>query len=100
MPPGEESVKGEAMKKYNAAMADGFTGPTELSTTAVEGHGDLAYAVGTLSRHAHAEKGRRQADAHRGREVHRGAEEAGRRLLEDPLRHVEPERPGGKAVAP
>ncbi|MEO7986756.1 MAG: SgcJ/EcaC family oxidoreductase [Gemmatimonadales bacterium] len=47
MPPGEESVKGEAMKKYNAAMTDGFTGPTELTTTAVEGHGDLAYAVGT-----------------------------------------------------
>ena len=45
MPPGEELV--EAMKKYNAAMTYGFTGPTELSTTAVEGNGDLAYAVGT-----------------------------------------------------
>ena len=46
MPPGEEPVKGDAMNKYNAAMTDGYTGPTELTTTAVEGNGDLAYAVG------------------------------------------------------
>jgi uncharacterized protein (TIGR02246 family) len=46
MPPGEPTAQGEAMKQYNAAMIDGFTGPTELTTQAVEGRGDLAYAVG------------------------------------------------------
>jgi uncharacterized protein (TIGR02246 family) len=46
LPPGEPIAKGEAMKKYNAAMTAGFSGPTELTTTAVEGGGDLAYAVG------------------------------------------------------
>jgi uncharacterized protein (TIGR02246 family) len=47
LPPGEPAAKGEAMKRYNAAMVEGFTGATELRTTAVEGRGDLAYAVGT-----------------------------------------------------
>ena len=39
-------VKGEAVGKYNDAMTGDFSGPTELTTTAVEGRGDLAYAVG------------------------------------------------------
>lgn len=47
LPPDELPAKGEEMKKYNAAMTGGFTGPIELTTTAVEGHGDLANAVGT-----------------------------------------------------
>jgi len=46
LPPNELVAKGEAMKKYNDDMTNGFTGPTELTTTAVEGRGDLAYAVG------------------------------------------------------
>lgn len=46
LPPNEPVTKGEAMKKYNADMINGFSGPTELTTTAVEGRGDLAYAVG------------------------------------------------------
>jgi uncharacterized protein (TIGR02246 family) len=47
LPPNEPVTKGEAVKKYNADMASAFSGPFELSTTAVEGRGDLAYAVGT-----------------------------------------------------
>jgi uncharacterized protein (TIGR02246 family) len=46
LPPTEAVVKGEAVGKYNNAMAGDFSGPTELTTTAVEGRGDLAYAVG------------------------------------------------------
>jgi uncharacterized protein (TIGR02246 family) len=46
LPPNEPVAKGEAMKKYNDDVTNGFTGPTELTTTAVEGQGDLAYAVG------------------------------------------------------
>jgi uncharacterized protein (TIGR02246 family) len=46
LPPSEAIVKGEAVGKYNDAMTGGFSGPTELTTTAVEGRGDLAYAVG------------------------------------------------------
>jgi ketosteroid isomerase-like protein len=34
------------MKKYNADMIAGFTGPTDLTSTAVEGRDGLAYAVG------------------------------------------------------
>ncbi len=47
LPPGEPVAKGEAIKKYNVEMTNAFTGPTELTTTSVEGRGDLAYAVGT-----------------------------------------------------
>jgi uncharacterized protein (TIGR02246 family) len=47
LPPNEPAAKGEAVKKYNADMANAFSGPFELTTTAVEGRGDLAYAVGT-----------------------------------------------------
>ena len=46
LPPNEPVAKGEAMKKYNDDMINSFSGPTELTTTAVEGRGDLAYAVG------------------------------------------------------
>jgi uncharacterized protein (TIGR02246 family) len=46
LPPGEPVAKGEGMKKYNTDMIDAFSGPIELTTTAVEGRGDLAYAVG------------------------------------------------------
>jgi uncharacterized protein (TIGR02246 family) len=46
LPPGEAIVKGEAVAKYNNTMLNDFSGPTELTTTAVEGRGDLAYAVG------------------------------------------------------
>jgi uncharacterized protein (TIGR02246 family) len=47
LPPNEPLVKGEAVKQYNAAMIHDFSGPIELTTTVVEGRGDLAYAVGT-----------------------------------------------------
>jgi uncharacterized protein (TIGR02246 family) len=47
LPPNEPVVKGEAMKKYNADMLSSFAGSIDLTTTAVEGRGDLAYAVGT-----------------------------------------------------
>ena len=47
LPPNEPVAKGEAMKKYNADMTSNFSGPIELTTTAVEGRGDLAFAVGT-----------------------------------------------------
>jgi uncharacterized protein (TIGR02246 family) len=47
LPPNEPVVKGEAVKKYNADMLSPFSGPFELTTTAVEGRGDLAVAVGT-----------------------------------------------------
>jgi uncharacterized protein (TIGR02246 family) len=47
LPPNEPIVKGEAVKKYNADMIASFSGPIEVTTTAVDGRGDLAYAVGT-----------------------------------------------------
>jgi uncharacterized protein (TIGR02246 family) len=47
LPPNEPVANGEAMKKYNADMLNSFSGPIELTTTFVEGRGDLAYAVGT-----------------------------------------------------
>lgn len=47
LPPNEPPARGEAVKKYNANMAKGFSGPVELTTEAVEGRGDLAYSVGT-----------------------------------------------------
>jgi uncharacterized protein (TIGR02246 family) len=46
LPPNEPVVKGEAVKKYNADMTASFSGPIEVTTTAVDGRGDLAYAVG------------------------------------------------------
>ena len=47
LPPNEPPAKGEAVKKYNVDMANAFSGPFELETTAVEGRGDFAVAVGT-----------------------------------------------------
>jgi uncharacterized protein (TIGR02246 family) len=47
MPPNEPLAKGEAMKKFNTEMTKAFSGAIELTTTSVEGRGDLAYAVGT-----------------------------------------------------
>jgi uncharacterized protein (TIGR02246 family) len=49
LPPGEPMVKGEAAKKYWVDFANGFSGPTELNTMAVEGGGDVATAIGTYS---------------------------------------------------
>jgi uncharacterized protein (TIGR02246 family) len=46
LPPNEPVVKGGAVKKYNDDMTNSFSGPTELTTTAVGGRGDLAYAIG------------------------------------------------------
>ena len=40
-------VKGAATKKYWVDFTNGFSGQTELNTMAVEGSGDVAYAVGT-----------------------------------------------------
>jgi ketosteroid isomerase-like protein len=47
LPPMEPVVQGEAAKKYWVDFTNGFSGPTELTTTVVEGRGDLAYEVGT-----------------------------------------------------
>jgi uncharacterized protein (TIGR02246 family) len=47
LPPGEPMKKGAAAKTYWVDFANAFSGPTELNTTTVEGHGDLAYATGT-----------------------------------------------------
>jgi uncharacterized protein (TIGR02246 family) len=47
LPPGEPMVKGAAAKKYWVDFANGYSGPTELNTMAVEGGGDVATAVGT-----------------------------------------------------
>src|SRR5712691_1280880 len=47
LPPMESVVQGEAAKKYWVDFTNGFSGPTELTTTVVEGRGDLAYEVGT-----------------------------------------------------
>lgn len=49
LPPGEAMVKGEAAKKYWVDFANGYSGPTELNTMAVEGGGGVASAVGTYS---------------------------------------------------
>jgi uncharacterized protein (TIGR02246 family) len=49
LPPGEDMVKGESAKKYWVDFANGFTGPTELNTMAVEGGGNVATAVGTYT---------------------------------------------------
>jgi uncharacterized protein (TIGR02246 family) len=47
LPPGEPMVKGESAKKYWVDFANGFSGPTELNTMAVEGSGGVASAIGT-----------------------------------------------------
>jgi ketosteroid isomerase-like protein len=47
LPPMESAVEGEAAKKYWADFTSAFSGPVELTTTAVEGRGDLAFSVGT-----------------------------------------------------
>jgi uncharacterized protein (TIGR02246 family) len=49
LPPGEPMVKGEAAKKYWVDFTNGFSGPTELNTMAVEGGGDVATAIGTYT---------------------------------------------------
>jgi uncharacterized protein (TIGR02246 family) len=48
LPSNEPIVKGEAVKKYWVDFTNAFSGPTEMSTTSVEGRGDLAYVVGTI----------------------------------------------------
>jgi ketosteroid isomerase-like protein len=47
LPPKEPPQQGEAAGKYWVDVLTAFSGPTELTTTAVEGRGDLAYGVGT-----------------------------------------------------
>ncbi|HEX2450665.1 MAG TPA: SgcJ/EcaC family oxidoreductase [Gemmatimonadales bacterium] len=47
LPPMEPMKKGEAAKTYWIDFANNFSGKAELTTTAVEGRGDLAYATGT-----------------------------------------------------
>lgn len=46
LPPMEPVRQGEAAKKYWVDVTNSFSGPTELTTTAVGGRGDLAYATG------------------------------------------------------
>jgi uncharacterized protein (TIGR02246 family) len=45
LPPGEPPVRG-GVERYFAGMTSAFSGPFELSTSTVEGRGDLAYASG------------------------------------------------------
>jgi uncharacterized protein (TIGR02246 family) len=47
LPPMEPIRQGEAAKKYWVDFTNSFSGPIELTTTVVEGRGDLAYGVGT-----------------------------------------------------
>ena len=47
LPPAEPLRQGEAAKKYWVDFTASFSGPAELTTTTVEGRGDLAYAMGT-----------------------------------------------------
>ncbi len=47
LPPMEPMRRGQAAKTYWVDFTNSFSGPIELTTTAVEGRGDLAYAVGT-----------------------------------------------------
>jgi uncharacterized protein (TIGR02246 family) len=47
LPPMEPPKQGEAAGKYWVDVLNAFSGPAELTTTAVEGRGDLAYAVGS-----------------------------------------------------
>jgi len=46
LPPMEPARQGEAAKKYWVDFTNSFSGPIELTTTAVAGRGDLAYGVG------------------------------------------------------
>jgi uncharacterized protein (TIGR02246 family) len=47
LPPTEPVKKGAEAKKYWTDFTDAYTGTIDLTTTAVEGRGDLAYNVGT-----------------------------------------------------
>jgi uncharacterized protein (TIGR02246 family) len=47
LPPMASVVEGEAAKKYWVDFSNAMSGPAELTTTSVEGRGDLAYSVGT-----------------------------------------------------
>ncbi|HUF35434.1 MAG TPA: SgcJ/EcaC family oxidoreductase [Gemmatimonadales bacterium] len=47
LPPMQPMLQGDAAKRYWIDFTNGVTGPTELTTTAVDGRGDLAVAVGT-----------------------------------------------------
>ena len=47
LPPMEPPHQGEAAGKYWVDVLNAFSAPAELTTTAVEGRGDLAYAVGS-----------------------------------------------------
>jgi len=47
LPPMEPLRQGETAKKYWVDFTNSFSGPIELTTTALEGRGDLAYGVGT-----------------------------------------------------
>jgi uncharacterized protein (TIGR02246 family) len=47
LPPMEPMRQGESAKAYWVDFSNNFSGTTELSTTSVEGHGDLAILVGT-----------------------------------------------------
>jgi uncharacterized protein (TIGR02246 family) len=47
LPPMEPMRKGASAETYWVDFANNFSGPSELNTTSVEGHGNLAVAVGT-----------------------------------------------------
>jgi uncharacterized protein (TIGR02246 family) len=47
LPPMAPPHQGEAAGKYWIDVLNAFSAPAELTTTAVEGRGDLAYAVGS-----------------------------------------------------
>jgi uncharacterized protein (TIGR02246 family) len=47
LPPMEPMQKGEPAQKYWVDFANNFSASSELNTTSIEGHGDLAVAVGT-----------------------------------------------------
>ena len=57
LPTIEPIWQGEAGKKYWIDVTNSFTEPTEMTTTALEGRGDLAYAVGTYRGASPAEEG-------------------------------------------
>ena len=47
LPPKQPALQGAAAKQYWIDATNSFSGPTELTTTAVDGRGDMAIAVGT-----------------------------------------------------
>ncbi|MGH7629000.1 MAG: YybH family protein, partial [Gemmatimonadales bacterium] len=47
LPPMEPAAEGAAAKKYWVDFGNAFSGPIQLTPTAVDGRGDLAYDVGT-----------------------------------------------------